>query len=443
MPRSFLVKNKKEEELLDGPEHKSAFRAVMPRNSDMNVQTRDTKNDQDSQPGSTHHTFLLTPTVVVKREREHVQPADAHAQTPLSPTKLDRHSDLSAFSVFRPWLTEPKQASQGTHLWQREPLGTLLQSREFRLRYGDFYRYHVMHGLTQNHLDLFPFTAPLWADPRFHPHFDKKPWNCGFSTRGGKPSSGDATSEATYVKGSYECVKCLKQFSTPHGLEVHVRRSHSGRRPFACDICNKTFGHAVSLSQHRAVHTQEKSFQCTQCGKTFKRSSTLSTHLLIHSDTRPYPCPYCGKRFHQKSDMKKHTYIHTGEKPYKCSHCGKAFSQSSNLITHCRKHTGFKPFSCKKCTRAFQRKVDLRRHVETQHAEDKQEPASQTQEHRTESPLMSPMTSPMTSPTSSSLSSPISPPVSSHLSPISQNSAHIPHFMSQPQRLAEHIALRS
>ncbi|XP_063110291.1 zinc finger protein Gfi-1 isoform X1 [Cavia porcellus] len=111
--------------------------------------------------------------------------------------------------------------------------------------------------------------------------------------------------------GSYKCIKCSKVFSTPHGLEVHVRRSHSGTRPFACEMCGKTFGHAVSLEQHKAVHSQERSFDCKICGKSFKRSSTLSTHLLIHSDTRPYPCQYCGKRFHQKSDMKKHTFIHT------------------------------------------------------------------------------------------------------------------------------------
>ncbi|XP_033050998.1 zinc finger protein Gfi-1b isoform X1 [Trachypithecus francoisi] len=188
---------------------------------------------------------------------------------------------------------------------------------------------------------------------------------------------------------AYHCVKCNKVFSTPHGLEVHVRRSHSGTRPFACDVCGKTFGHAVSLEQHTHVHSQgipagsspapapdppgprflrqERSFECRMCGKAFKRSSTLSTHLLIHSDTRPYPCQFCGKRFHQKSDMKKHTYIHTGEKPHKCQVCGKAFSQSSNLITHSRKHTGFKPFSCELCTKGFQRKVDLRRHRESQH----------------------------------------------------------------------------
>ncbi|XP_069795352.1 growth factor independent 1A transcription repressor a isoform X2 [Narcine bancroftii] len=126
-----------------------------------------------------------------------------------------------------------------------------------------------------------------------------------------KTESGLLCSRLLLNNSSYKCLKCSKVFSTPHGLEVHVRRSHSGTRPFACDICGKTFGHAVSLEQHKAVHSQERSFDCKICGKTFKRSSTLSTHLLIHSDTRPYPCQYCGKRFHQKSDMKKHTFIHT------------------------------------------------------------------------------------------------------------------------------------
>ncbi|KAF0042535.1 hypothetical protein F2P81_006067 [Scophthalmus maximus] len=183
----------------------------------------------------------------------------------------------------------------------------------------------------------------------------------------GAKAPSDLLCPSLVLNGAYKCVKCAKVFSTPHGLEVHVRRSHSGTRPFACELCGKTFGHAVSLEQHKAVHSQERSFDCKICGKSFKRSSTLSTHLLIHTDTRPYPCQYCGKRFHQKSDMKKHTFIHTGEKPHKCQVCGKAFSQSSNLITHSRKHTGYKPFGCDLCGKGFQRKVDLRRHKETQH----------------------------------------------------------------------------
>ncbi|XP_060697598.1 zinc finger protein Gfi-1b [Hemiscyllium ocellatum] len=177
----------------------------------------------------------------------------------------------------------------------------------------------------------------------------------------------DYSTHYSSASSSYNCIKCNKVFSTAHGLEVHVRRSHSGIRPYACELCGKTFGHGVSLEQHMNIHSQERIFECKMCGKSFKRSSTLSTHLLIHSDTRPYPCQYCGKRFHQKSDMKKHTYIHTGEKPHKCQVCGKSFSQSSNLITHSRKHSGFKPFGCELCTKGFQRKVDLRRHRETQH----------------------------------------------------------------------------
>lgn len=167
----------------------------------------------------------------------------------------------------------------------------------------------------------------------------------------------------------YACSQCEKSFNTVHGLEVHVRRSHAGiLRPHRCDICNKTFGHKISLEQHKeTIHSSLRSFNCAECGKSFKRSSTLSTHMLIHSNTRPYSCIYCGKRFHQKSDMKKHTYIHTGERPYQCGACNKSFSQSSNLITHMRKHSGFKPFHCNVCSREFYRKVDLRRHLLVHH----------------------------------------------------------------------------
>ncbi|KAL8567211.1 hypothetical protein ACOMHN_046621 [Nucella lapillus] len=187
-------------------------------------------------------------------------------------------------------------------------------------------RFPVLHPSV-----LYPFS--LW--PRFHPYHVQLRDHPPFPPALARPYSLLSLTDTTDALGrsrsgflppvhmpppskravanasAYECAKCAKLFTTAHGLEVHVRRSHSGTRPYACDACEKTFGHAVSLDQHRAVHSQDRAFVCGQCGKSFKRSSTLSTHLLIHSDTRPYPCPYCGKRFHQKSDMKKHTYIHT------------------------------------------------------------------------------------------------------------------------------------
>ncbi|VDP86455.1 unnamed protein product, partial [Schistosoma mattheei] len=121
------------------------------------------------------------------------------------------------------------------------------------------------------------------------------------------------------VDVSNSFVRIILNLTKPQFLQTsdYFNESHkahnNGKRPFECQLCQKTFGHATSLYQHESVHCQDRQFQCSQCGKTFKRSSTLSTHLLIHSDTRPYPCQYCGKRFHQKSDMKKHTYTHTGK----------------------------------------------------------------------------------------------------------------------------------
>ena len=190
----------------------------------------------------------------------------------------------------------------------------MLRDCEDRLSYTDVYyilRTHdlIEHGESGHHYQDDYRNKELSEDELEAIHNHHK------NALAGGPNDGACRSNASDVKRDchdkhcitvqYSCRTCQKVFSTPHGLEVHVRRTHSGDRPYACNICHKTFGHAVSLTQHRAVHSHERSFSCPQCGKTFKRSSTLSTHLLIHSDTRPYPCQYCGKRFHQKSDMKK------------------------------------------------------------------------------------------------------------------------------------------
>ncbi|XP_060068108.1 zinc finger protein Gfi-1b-like [Ylistrum balloti] len=361
MPRSFLVKKEEENmsETTVDPQHRSAFTIVSPRRKDLST---DTGMRSPSPTHSSKSTSSLSPGSGSMSDGTE----DNH-QGQISQSSLEG----SNFNAFRPWLCEPIKKQAHTNKVPsciNVPSHAALQNALKTATMSDLYRYQFAQVFYRS--PLFSYgQASFWTDPRLYRFFgQRKDMANPFLPNMMKYSEeGEVTG---LVKGSFECMKCMKQFSTPHGLEVHVRRSHSGRRPYACEVCNKTFGHSVSLTQHRAVHTQEKSFQCQQCGKSFKRSSTLSTHLLIHSDTRPYPCPYCGKRFHQKSDMKKHTYIHTGEKPYKCTHCGKAFSQSSNLITHCRKHTGFKPFSCDKCGRSFQRKVDFRRHHETQHTDE-------------------------------------------------------------------------
>ncbi|XP_019750302.1 zinc finger protein Gfi-1b [Hippocampus comes] len=315
MPRSFLVKNKRS----------TSFNVHRLHEDETGVSLQSTDSPGRPQSESLHS---QTDKKLLEQEEEEFQ-------SPL------------------PMLAEPTSSPEAhtKPYYQTDP-----QMGEFPSYYKPTYSWEQVPSRYQ--LGFSP-SVLQHAASLYNTHISRSPQH---------PQPLDCSTHYSPSSNTYHCITCDKVFSTPHGLEVHVRRSHSGTRPFGCSICRKTFGHAVSLEQHMNVHSQEKSFECKMCGKSFKRSSTLSTHLLIHSDTRPYPCQFCGKRFHQKSDMKKHTYIHTGEKPHKCQVCGKAFSQSSNLITHSRKHTGFKPFGCGICSKGFQRKVDLRRHHESQHS---------------------------------------------------------------------------
>jgi len=78
----------------------------------------------------------------------------------------------------------------------------------------------------------------------------------------------------------------------------------------------------------------KKPFQCLICPKSFSAPYRLKTHTRIHTGEKPFHCVYCPKKFSQSGDLKKHIRIHTGEKPFHCVYCLKRFSRSDHLKIH-------------------------------------------------------------------------------------------------------------
>ncbi|XP_058454584.1 zinc finger protein 239-like [Malaya genurostris] len=105
----------------------------------------------------------------------------------------------------------------------------------------------------------------------------------------------------------FVCDICSSRFKSKAHL-VHHGKVHTREKPYKCNKCEKAFGTYSARNVHQLAHEGIHPYKCQFCDKIYQRNTKLQVHIRrIHTGERPFACDICkDERFYQNWELTAH-----------------------------------------------------------------------------------------------------------------------------------------
>ena len=100
--------------------------------------------------------------------------------------------------------------------------------------------------------------------------------------------------------------ECKQEFSSSINLEIHMN-CHQGSKLHKCLRCGKGFGRLSTLNcPKQSCLNLPKEYKCNNFYYKRRREGDIKIHQKSHSGDKPYLCEVCKKGFPGQSNLRVH-----------------------------------------------------------------------------------------------------------------------------------------